>query len=83
MLLRPLGEQVVLITGATGGLGWEVTGELVSVRATVLLQTWPLSPPRPGRSVNAPAINITCGRGADLARSRCCVAHAGWPKSRI
>jgi NAD(P)-dependent dehydrogenase (short-subunit alcohol dehydrogenase family) len=48
VLLRPLGEQVVLITGATGGLGWDVTGELESVRATVLLQTWPLSPPRPG-----------------------------------
>jgi NAD(P)-dependent dehydrogenase (short-subunit alcohol dehydrogenase family) len=48
LLLRPLGEQVVLITGATGGLGWAVTGELESVSATVLLQTRPLSPPRPG-----------------------------------
>ena len=35
--MRPLGEQVILITGATDGLGRAVAGELASAGATVLL----------------------------------------------
>lgn len=45
LLVRPLGEQVFLLDGATDGLGWAAAGELASARATVLLQTWPVSPP--------------------------------------
>ena len=35
--MRPLGEQIALITGATKGLGRTVAGELASAGATVLL----------------------------------------------
>jgi NAD(P)-dependent dehydrogenase (short-subunit alcohol dehydrogenase family) len=37
VLMRPLGEQVALVTGATDGLGRAAAGELASAGARVLL----------------------------------------------
>jgi NAD(P)-dependent dehydrogenase (short-subunit alcohol dehydrogenase family) len=44
--MKSLEQQVMLVTGATNGLGKQLAHELVAAGATVLLQSTAAEPPR-------------------------------------